>query len=171
MEPLITLTVVTLALRGAGAAGVRRLRHFPTALRGGLAAMFVLTGVVHFVGKRDELIAMVPDFVPDPGLAVTLSGIAELAGAVGLLIPGLALPAAAGLSLLLIGVFPANVNLALSGQDLPLHQQLPWRTLMQLVFLAATGTVVVDRWRALVSRRAAARRTESREAVKTPVAG
>lgn len=157
MEPLITLLAVTAILRILGALGVRRpdrfrrlrpLAHVPTALRGGLAAMFVLTGTAHFVGMRESLVAMVPDWVPDPGLAVTLTGIAELAGAVGLLIPRLALPAAIGLTLLLVGVFPANVNLALSGGDLPVHDQLVWRTLMQVAFLAGTTTVVVDRWRA-----------------------
>lgn len=147
MEPLITLFAVTLGLLLLGAFGVRSLRRIPTALRGGLFAMFTLTGFSHFIGMREEMIAMVPDVVPAPEIAVTLTGFAELAGAVGLLIPRLALSAASGLTLLLIGVFPANVALALSDGPLPWYDQLPWRTLAQLVFLAATTTVVIDQYR------------------------
>jgi hypothetical protein len=46
--------------------------------------MFVLTGVAHFVGKRAELVAMVPPFLPAPELLVTVTGVLELTGAVGL---------------------------------------------------------------------------------------
>ena len=55
MAPLIVLVLVTLGLLAVGAAGVRQLRLWPVALRGGLAAMFVVTGVSHFVGLRQAL--------------------------------------------------------------------------------------------------------------------
>ena len=138
MAPLITLVAVTAALLVAGAAGVRALRPWPVAVRGGLAAMFTLTGVVHFAWMREELIAMVPPALPAPELLVTLTGVLELAGAVGLLIPRTAPWAAAGLAALLVVMFPANVHAALEGTGTPL---LP-RTLMQLVFLAAALAVV-----------------------------
>ena len=148
MEPLITLVAVTLVLLALGALGVRRLRPWPVALRGGLAAMFVLTGVAHFVGMRDELIAMVPTFLPAPELLVTITGLLELAGAVGLLIPRTAALAAGGLALMLIAMFPANVHLALTGTDLePMSQLLP-RTLLQVVFVAAAVTACVTSARA-----------------------
>lgn len=139
MEPLITLVAVTAALLGAGALGVRALRSWPVALRGGLAAMFTLTGVVHFVGMRQELVAMVPPALPAPELLVTITGVLELLGAVGLLIPRLAPMAAGGLAVLLVVMFPANVHAALEGTGTPL---LP-RTAMQVVFLAAALAVVV----------------------------
>ncbi|HCS60761.1 MAG TPA: hypothetical protein DIW46_05080 [Microbacterium sp.] len=153
MEPLITLVIVTGALRLIGAFGVEALRRIPVALRGGLSAMFALTGVSHFVGMRDDLIAMVPQGMPAPEFLVTFTGIAELAGAIGLLVPRIALLAAGGLTLLLIAVFPANVALALSGAPLPWYDQLTWRTLTQLIFLAATSVVVIDRYRAWRNRR------------------
>ncbi|WP_304455367.1 DoxX family protein [Nocardiopsis sp. YSL2] len=143
MEPLIALVGATLALWAAGALGVRRLRPWPVALRGGLAAMFTLTGVVHFVGMREELIAMVPPALPAPQLLVTVTGVLELAGAAALLWPRTAPWAAAGLAALLLAMFPANVHLALTGTDLPPHQELLPRTAMQLVFLAAAIAVVV----------------------------
>jgi uncharacterized membrane protein len=152
MEPLITLIAVTAVLLGLGALGVRALRPWPVAVRGGLAAMFTLTGVVHFVSMREQLIAMVPPALPAPGLLVTITGVLELAGAAGLLLPRTAPWAAGGLSLLLVAMFPANVHAALEGTGTPL---LP-RTLMQVLILAATLAVVahhvrVSREPALVS--------------------
>ena len=66
MAPLVALVAVTAILLAAGTAGVRRLRPWPVAIRGGLAAMFVLTGVAHFVGLREEMVAMVPPGLPAP---------------------------------------------------------------------------------------------------------
>jgi uncharacterized membrane protein len=106
--------------------------------------MFTLTGVVHFVYMREELIAMVPPALPAPGLLVTVTGVLELAGAAGLLLPRIAPWAAGGLSLLLVAMFPANVHAALEGTGTPL---LP-RTLMQVLFLAATLAVVAHHVRA-----------------------
>jgi uncharacterized membrane protein len=155
MEPLITLVAVTAILLGAGALGVRTLRPWPVAVRGGLAAMFTLTGVVHFVGMRQRLVEMVPPALPNPELLVTITGVLELAGAVGLLLPRTARWAAGGLTVLLVAMFPANVHAALEGTDTPL---LP-RTLMQLLFLAATLAVVVSSRRG--ARRSAAEGTRS----------
>jgi uncharacterized membrane protein len=143
MEPLITLVVVTLALLAAGRLGIRVLRPWPIALRGGLAAMFVLTGVSHFVGMRERLIAMVPEVLPAPDVIVAVTGLLELAGAIGLLIPRVAPWAAGGLTLLLIGMFPANVHLALTGADLDPSDELLPRTMLQVVFVAAAVTALV----------------------------
>ncbi len=150
MTPLIVLVVVTLALRAAGAAGLPRLRSWPNALRGGLAAMFLVTGGSHFVGMREDLISMVPPALPEPGLLVTVTGVLELAGAVGLLWRRTAPWAAGGLSALLVAMFPANVYAALEGLTLggaPAMPLLP-RTLLQAVFLAATLTVLASHLRA-----------------------
>lgn len=142
MAPLVVLVVVTLVLLAVGAAGVRWLRPWPVALRGGLAAMFVVTGLAHFVGMRAELISMVPPGLPAPDLLVTVTGVLELAGAVGLLWTRTAPWAAGGLAALLVVVFPANVYAALEGLTLASEDQLTPRTAMQVVFLAATLAVV-----------------------------
>ncbi|GAA1076781.1 DoxX family protein [Nocardiopsis composta] len=142
MEPLITLIAVTALLLAAGALGVRALRPWPVAVRGGLAAMFVLTGGAHFIGMREELIAMVPPALPAPGLLVTVTGVLELAGAAALLWRRTAPWSAAGLSVLLVAMFPANVHLALNGPPTGMvSDELLPRTLMQIVFLAATVSV------------------------------
>lgn len=148
MEPLVALVTVTLLTYLAGLLGVPRLRSWPVALRGGLAAMFVLTGAAHFVGMRAELIAMVPPALPQPALLITVTGVLELAGAAGLLLRRTAPLAATALAALLVAMFPANVYAAMSGiADGPLEALVP-RTLLQAVFVAAAVAVAVTSARA-----------------------
>ena len=84
MEPLIVLLSVTGGSAALSAAGISRLRPWTVPVRYGLATMFAMTGVAHFVGMRDELVAMVPPSLPAPGVLVTITGVLELAGAAGL---------------------------------------------------------------------------------------
>ncbi len=157
MAPLLVLVVVTLVLFAAGAAGMRRLRPWPVALRGGLAAMFVLTGVSHFVGMRADLISMIPPALPGPGLLVTVTGVLELAGAAGLLSRRTAPWAAGGLAALLVAMFPANAYAALEAitvNGAPTMALAP-RALLQVVFLAATLVVLAYHVRVLRSVRGA----------------
>ncbi|WP_284044130.1 DoxX family protein [Actinoplanes sp. M2I2] len=147
MEPLIVLVMATVAILVAGKAGVRRLKPWPVAVRGGLAAMFLVTGVAHFVGMRAELISMVPPDLPSPGLLVTITGVLELLGAAGLLLRRTAPWAATGLALLLVAMFPANVYAAQQGLTTATGDALVPRTLMQLVFLAAAVSIPIHHLR------------------------
>lgn len=143
MEPLIVLVVVTLVLRAAGAIRFSGLQSWRNALRGGLAAMFVMTGVVHFVGMRAEMIEMVPPGLPAPELLVTVTGVLELFGAAGLLWSRTAPWAAGALALMLVAMFPANVYAAVSGlASDPMEALLP-RTVIQVIFVAATLAVAI----------------------------
>lgn len=139
MAPVMVLAIAVTLLRILGTLGVPCLKSWVVCLRGGLAAMFLVTGVSHFVGMRDEMVQMVPPALPAPGLLVTLTGVLELLGAAGLLVRRTSGWAAAGLFVLLVVMFPANVHAALNGSSdaMPL---MP-RTLIQMVFLAATGMV------------------------------
>ena len=67
-----------------------------------LTVMFTATGLAHILGLRGELIAMVPAQLPQPGLLVTVTGVLELVGAVGLLIPATATAAALCLAALMM---------------------------------------------------------------------
>lgn len=166
MIPLIVLITVTLVLRVIGAAGVGWLRDWPAALRGGLSAMFFVTGLSHFVGMRGDLIAMVPPSLPQPDLLVTITGLLELAGAAGLLLNRTAPWAASGLAALLVVMFPANIYAALEGITVggdPAMAVGP-RTLLQLAYLGA-ALVVLDSQRP--SRRPATETTSPRTATLT----
>ncbi|MFD3977349.1 hypothetical protein ACFWR6_02085 [Streptomyces griseus] len=142
MEPLITLLVVSGVTLAANAMWFHRDRGLELALRAGLCALFLLTGTVHFVGMRAELVDMVPSRLPFAGLLVTVSGILELSGALGMLASRLVPWAGLGLSALLVAVFPANVVWALSEPNLPWWDELLPRTVIQMVYLAATLTLV-----------------------------
>ena len=139
MLPFIVLLISVLLLRIVGAAGVGLFHSWTWCLRGGLAAMFLLTASAHWGKQRGELIAMVPRVFPDPGLMVSITGVLEIVGAVGLLIPASAPAAATFLAMLLIGLFPANIRaarerLTIGGRP---ATALPLRALLQLVFIAA----------------------------------
>jgi uncharacterized membrane protein len=146
MAPLIALVLGFGLARTAGLLGVDALDGTTAALRVGLAVMFVLTGLAHFgAGRRADLIAMVPPGLPRPDLLVTLTGVLELAGAVGLLLPATARWAAAGLALLMVAMFPANVSAARRGLELggrPVTRIVP-RTVLQLLFIGAATAVTL----------------------------
>ncbi|UMP07426.1 hypothetical protein MJQ72_13995 [Amycolatopsis sp. EV170708-02-1] len=139
LAPVLMLIGVTATLFLLGVFGVQRLKPWPVAVRGGVAALFVTTGLAHFIGLREELVAMVP---PAPELLVTVTGVLELAGAAGMLWSRTAPWASAGLTLLLLGMFPANVYKALHGPVTSTMDELVPRSLMQVVFLAATVSLV-----------------------------
>lgn len=147
MAPLIALLIGFVTARLAGLAGVDALDDWQPALRLGLALMFVVTGVVHFApaAYRNDLIRMVPPALPRPDLLVTATGVLELAGAVCLLIPVTARWAAAGLAVLMLAMFPANVSaarrkLTLNGRPVT---PLGLRTALQIVFVAAAVAVTL----------------------------
>jgi len=75
---------------------------------------FIVAGAIHFVSPASYL-AMMPPWLPLPGLLVAVSGVAEIAGGLGVLIGRFRRRAAWGLILLLVAVFPANVHVALHG--------------------------------------------------------
>ena len=80
MIPIIVLLLGTISARLAGLAGVDALDSWQISVRAGLAGMLLLTGSAHWGRRRADLIAMVPDRFPRPGLLVTLTGALELAG-------------------------------------------------------------------------------------------
>lgn len=143
MAPLLFLVATTLVVHFAGRLFAPRWQPWPVAVRAGVAVMFTVTGISHFIGMRAQLIEMVPPVLPAPAALVTITGLLELAGAIGLVWAPTRLWAAVGLSLMLIAIFPANVHLALNAAHLPWDDTLVPRTVLQVVFLAATSAVVV----------------------------
>ena len=145
MAPLIALLVGTMAARMAGWLGVNYVDTWVKAVAVGLAAMFVLTGVAHFVPPlRGSLIAIVPPTLPAPGLLVSITGGLEFLGAVGLLVPGTRIAAAVCLLLLMLAMFPANVYAArMPNPPKSMTTRLPLRTAEEIVYLAAAIVVAI----------------------------
>ncbi|MBD2704382.1 hypothetical protein IC229_27325 [Spirosoma sp. BT702] len=96
--------------------------------------MFVLIGLSH-LRKPEGLMYMIPGFLPNPRLLILLSGVAEIILAIGLLFPATRFLAAWGLIVLLIAIFPANINVAVN--NLPPPGGLPakpWYVWSRLLF-------------------------------------
>jgi uncharacterized membrane protein len=141
MAPLIVMLVAWLVARSIGATGLwPHADSWTDALRIALTAMFVFTAVSHFHPRtRADLVRMVPASLPAPALLVTATGVFELLGAIGLLVPR-ALPLAAyGLIALLVAMFPANVHAAREGLMIAGRRATPllWRLPLQLFWIAA----------------------------------
>lgn len=112
-----------------------KCRRARTTLRWLLGLGFVAAGFNHFIAPRLYL-AIMPPTLPWPLALVYVSGVAEIVGGIGVLIPVTRKLAGWGLIALLIAVFPANLHAAFHGAgSIP-----PWilwaRLPFQLVFIA-----------------------------------
>ena len=79
------------------------------ALRWLLTLAYAYAGYRHLATPAPFL-AITPAWVPQPALVVAATGVAELAGAIGLTIPATRKAAGWGLALYALCVWPANVN-------------------------------------------------------------
>jgi uncharacterized membrane protein len=103
------------------------------------ALLFLVAGVFHFYKPHFFDIAM-PAWLPEHYTLIYISGVCELAGALGLLLPGpIRTITAKCLMIFLLAVFPVNIHMALHSQEFP---NLPavslWiRLPLQFVLIAA----------------------------------
>jgi len=108
-------------------------------LRVVLALAMIGVGITHFTSP-EPFVRIVPGFLPAPLALVYVSGVAEIAGGVGLLVPRFRRAAGFGLIALYVAVFPANINMAIHGIQLgdePLPQWALWGRLpFQILFIA-----------------------------------
>jgi uncharacterized membrane protein len=86
-----------------------------TPLQIATGGMFIFTGIMHFVIEK-FFTSIVPKSLPNPKAIVYVSGVAEIAGGVGVLIPQTRRLAGKGLIALLLAVFPANINMAINSE-------------------------------------------------------
>jgi len=143
MAIIISLVVGTLGARLVGWLGVDYVDSWPQAAAVGLAAMFVMTGVAHFVpAMRRDMIAIVPPLLPAAGALVTITGVLELVGAAGLLYPPTRVAAAVCLFVLMLVMFPANVYASrMPNPPRSMTSRLDMRTLEEIVYLGAAIVV------------------------------
>ena len=77
-----------------------------------LAAFFIGSGVNHFVSPRFYRAIVPPRLQHEAKRVVEVSGVAEIAGGLGVLLAPTRRPAGVGLIALLAAVFPANLYMA-----------------------------------------------------------
>ena len=137
MVSLFVVAISFVLLRGVGLLGIERLSSWRTAGRGALVVMFLFTGTSHFTSMKYDFAAMIPPPLPNGLWVIYLTGLFEIAGAVGLLVPRTRRLAGICLVLLLVALFPTNVYAALG--DIPLRGEAAtplWiRTPMQLLYI------------------------------------
>jgi len=145
MAVLLSLVLGSLAARTVGWLGVDYVDSWPAAIAVGLAVMFVMTGVAHFVpGMRRDMVAIVPPRLPKPALLVTITGVLEMLGAVGLLYPPTRVAAAVCLLVLMLVMFPANVYASrMPNPPKSMTSRLSVRSGEEVVYLAAAVVVAV----------------------------
>ncbi len=137
MLVLIILIASILIFRGLGFTGAPAFASWPADVRDGLAVMLLFTGSAHFTPVKEDLIRMTPQWVPRQRAMVFFTGLCELAGAIGLVVPETRRAAGIALILFFIAVLPANIHAARAKVTLrgrpatPLWLRLP----MQILFI------------------------------------
>jgi uncharacterized membrane protein len=110
------------------------------------ALFFTVAGVLHFI-IPEFYSAMMPPFIPYKDILIVLTGLAEIALGIGLLIPSVRRRSGISLIALLIGIFPANIYVAVVQPELPDLSYDPasmwWRLLLQPLFIAWVWSVSV----------------------------
>jgi uncharacterized membrane protein len=82
------------------------------------AVLYIGAGINHFWHERFYLHIM-PDHYGQPGLLVQLTGIAEIAGGLGLLLPATRGYAGVGLALMLVGYFDVHIFMVRHAERFP----------------------------------------------------
>ncbi|WP_328989848.1 hypothetical protein OG394_26780 [Kribbella sp. NBC_01245] len=148
------LLIATLLFRVLGALGVRRFATWTVSATHGLAVMLVMTASAHFVPAsvtvmptHADLVAMVPPFVPFASAVIYLTGVLELAGALGLVLGKTRRLAAYCLIALFVLLLPANIYAAVA--DVPFAGDAPsplWtRIPEQILFIAVAALAARSR--------------------------
>ncbi|WP_274366278.1 DoxX family protein [Paenibacillus thermotolerans] len=139
MVPFYALIAAFLLFKTLGLIGLSYFEGWHSPLQGAVAVMLLITASAHWGSRRPDLIRMVPLVFPKPDWIITVTGLLEIAGAIGILIPATSSIASICLVMLFIAMFPANVRaarekLTIGGRPVP--KMLP-RSILQLIFVAA----------------------------------
>lgn len=109
----------------------------------GLSVFYGLAGILHLAMPKPFL-SITPAWVPDATEVIMLTGLCEIAGAIGLLIPAFRRYAGIGLALYAVCVFPANIKHALD--SLRGGAGSPWQWLYHTIRLPLQPLII---WLAL----------------------
>ena len=111
MSVFILIVVFTGILYMAALIKINPHKDFITNARIGTGLTFIFTGVSHFLMPA-VFMKLMPPFIPFHSAMIYLSGIFEILGGIGLIVPATRKLAGYGLILLLAAVYPANIYVA-----------------------------------------------------------
>ena len=115
-----------------------------------LAAFYLLAGIAH-LRSPGGFLAITPSWVPFPEFVVAFTGVAEIAGAIGLMIPRLRYAAGIGLALYALCVWPANIhhminNIAVGGETMGMAYHIPRMIAQPVIIWLALWASGVTNW-------------------------
>lgn len=103
-----------------------------------LAVLLIFTGTAHFY-KTQQMALMLPDYLSYKSEIIYMTGVLELLGAIGILIPRVRRLAGICLILMFVGFLPANVHAAFKYVEFGGHAYGPryllFRIPLQLFFI------------------------------------
>jgi uncharacterized membrane protein len=108
-----------------------------------IAAIFCVAGVLHFL-LAPRYVAIMPRWLPHPLPLVQVSGVCEVLGGLGYLLPATRRWAAIGLAALLVAVFPANLQMLANA----VHAHAPaWQVALLVLRLPLQPLLIFWVWR------------------------
>ncbi len=114
MVPFVMLLIFWGVLGAAGRLFLPQLRPWRVSGRLALTGMFIFTGITHFTTLRHYYVAMIPEPLPKQLMIIYLTGMLEILGGIGLAYSRTAKLAGGCLIVLLLLLFPANINAAVN---------------------------------------------------------
>ncbi len=133
--PLLLLILTIAAFFLAGRGRYTDFEPAQTLLRILVALPLLLYGFVLHFFRTHLLASIIPPAFPARDTLVILTGVFEIAAAIGLFLPKLRRHAALWLSILMVAIFPANIyaaNQTIGGLHMP---SIPVRTAMQIIYI------------------------------------
>jgi uncharacterized membrane protein len=155
----VFILTATLVARLLGLLGVPGMTDWTSSMRWGMAAALVFFGIDHLL-TPDRYLPMIPSVLPYPAEIVLLTGLCELAGAIGLLVPRTRRLAGIMLAIYFVCVFPANIKNAVEGVVVEGLPSASWYYWIRLLFqplaiwwaLRASGVLSPHRTRGIAGK-------------------
>ena len=127
------VSIITVLARLSSRLGASGLADWRACMRWGLSLGLVFAGIDHLL-TPERYLPMMPSFVPFPAEVVFFTGLCELAGAVGLVVPRLRHLAGIMLAIYFVCVFPANIKNAIEGLSVAGLPTANWYYWLRLLF-------------------------------------
>jgi uncharacterized membrane protein len=133
--PISLLVLTILAFFGLGRGNYASFGVSQVILRVLVALPLVVSGIFLHFFRTQITASIIPPAFPARTLMVVLTGVLEIAGAIGLFVPRLRRPATLWIAVMMVAVFPANIYAAGKVVDGLQFPGVAVRTAMQIVYI------------------------------------
>ena len=133
--PILLLVLTILVFFGLGRGGYRCFGVSQTVLRVIVALPLLVSGVLLHFFRVHATASIIPPAFPAHVFLALLTGVFEIAGAVGLFVPRFRRPAAFWIAVMMVAILPANVFAAGKVGEGIAMPGVVVRTAMQMVYI------------------------------------